>query len=116
MKKNILLYGGIAVVLFGSALVLLLHRGGAESAEIYRNGVLLQSISLRGVAEPYCIELEGNRIEIAEGRIRMAEADCPDQLCVHQGWADSETEPIVCLPNRVMILPHGRKTADGVTG
>lgn len=117
MKKTSLLCGGLVLLLLGSALMLLLRRGGAETAEIYRDGVLYQTVSLRGVSAPYTIELEGNTIEIAEGKLRMLEADCPDGLCVREGWSDSEAKPIVCLPNRVTVILRGGGTAaDGVTG
>lgn len=116
MRRTVILCGGLALLLIGSVLALLLHRGGADRADIYRDGELLMSVSLRGVAEPYTIELEGNTVEIDEGRVRMRDADCPDGLCVGQGWTDSDAKPIVCLPNRVTVLPRGASGADGVTG
>ena len=50
------------------------------------------------------VEYEGhvNRIEIRDHRIRVLEADCPDQVCVRAGWLDSAA-PIVCLPHRLVI-------------
>ena len=33
----------------------------------------------------------------------MTEADCPDQLCVHQKAVDAAGGTIVCLPNKVVI-------------
>ena len=51
------------------------------------------------------IEYQGrtNLIEICDGRIRVAEADCPDQLCVQMGWLQNSGLPVVCLPNRLVI-------------
>lgn len=51
------------------------------------------------------IEYEGriNTVQIEDGRIRMLEAECPDQTCVHMGWLDSKAMPIVCLPNHLSI-------------
>lgn len=51
------------------------------------------------------IEYEGriNTVQIENGRIRMLEAECPDQTCVHMGWLDSGAMPIVCLPNHLSI-------------
>jgi hypothetical protein len=43
-------------------------------------------------------------------------ADCPDQRCVHQGWASRTGQCIVCLPNRVMIqIEGGNADADTVS-
>ena len=45
----------------------------------------------------------GNHLEIRGGEIRMTEADCPDQICVHTGWIDQEHDMIVCMPNKVVV-------------
>ena len=33
----------------------------------------------------------------------MLEADCDDQICVHQGYIENSGEMIVCLPNRFLV-------------
>lgn len=44
-----------------------------------------------------------NTCRIVDGRVRMIQADCPDQLCVHQKAIDANGGTIICLPNRVVI-------------
>lgn len=44
-----------------------------------------------------------NVIQIADGGVRMIEADCPDDLCMLMGFKDRVGETIVCLPNRVLV-------------
>ena len=44
-----------------------------------------------------------NVIEIAEGGVRMKEADCPDQYCVKHAPIDKVNETIVCLPHKVVL-------------
>ena len=44
-----------------------------------------------------------NLIEVADGRIRIAEANCGDQICVRRGWAAKDKETIVCLPHKLVI-------------
>ena len=44
-----------------------------------------------------------NVIEIAEGGVRMKEADCPDQICVSRGLIRKSGQSIVCLPHRLVI-------------
>ena len=56
-----------------------------------------------------------NVIEITEGGVRMKEADCPDQICVHQGYINEKGGMITCLPNRVVIQTVGTDTLDGVS-
>ena len=44
-----------------------------------------------------------NILKIEQGRAKMIEADCPDQLCMHQKAIFLGKENIVCLPNKVVV-------------
>lgn len=76
-------------------------------ADIFVEGQCIRTIALDQVQEAEYIAVEGaigiNRIAVEQGRIRVVEADCPDQICVQQGWASDSRLPIVCLPNKVVI-------------
>ena len=48
-----------------------------------------------------------NVMVIRDGMADMTEADCPDQLCVHQKAISINNETIVCLPNRVVVQITG---------
>lgn len=48
------------------------------------------------------------RIEVADGRARVASDPSPRQLCVKQGWLDAAGELAVCLPNEVSVEMVGR--------
>ena len=45
----------------------------------------------------------GNHLEIRGGEIRMTEADCPDQICVHTARISEDGGSIVCLPNKIVL-------------
>lgn len=92
-----------------AAAALLLPAGQeAHSAQIYLHGELLLSIDLDGLTEPLELPVgDGNVVRAERGRIRMLEADCPDGLCVRQGWTSSPARPVVCLPNGVTIAVSG---------
>ena len=114
-----LLIGAVAV----SAAVLLLQGRGtrASVARITRDGVLLEEINLTKTQAPFSFLLEDGRgrnlISVEQGRIRVSEADCPDQICVDQGWISDGTVPIVCLPHRLMIqIVGGEEGLDGGAG
>ena len=65
---------------------------------IVQDGNVLYTFDLASAAnQTFEIEYEGriNTIQIENGRIRMLEAECPDQICVHMGWLDSGVMPIV---------------------
>jgi hypothetical protein len=83
-----------------------LSGAGQQEAHVYKEGKLVQTIPLRpgyqqelrlGDREHY------NLIMAENGRIRVAEADCPDQICVRTGWISVAPQQIVCLPYRVVI-------------
>lgn len=63
-------------------------------------------------------DLGTNLIEIKDGRVRVEEADCPNQDCVHQGWIDAAGQQIVCLPHKltVDIVDESAKTTYDVVG
>jgi len=92
------------------------------TARITIDGALYQTIDLNVVSAPCTIEIpwegEGSSvIAVDQGRIRVASADCPDQICVHQGWISDGTVPIVCLPHRLAIeIVGGEDTLDTATG
>ncbi|MBE5040092.1 NusG domain II-containing protein [Ructibacterium gallinarum] len=87
----------------------------SAQAEIYQEGILMQTIDLSSVTEPEKITLTSklgeNIILIEHGQISMYSSTCPDQLCVHQGIIKNGIYPIVCLPNQVVIQIKSSNTA-----
>lgn len=86
-------------------------------AEIYQDGVLIQSIPLNQVTDSYTIEISAandghNIIEVRFGEIGIISADCPDQICVRQGFIQNSVLPITCLPHRLVIQIRSADTYD----
>lgn len=106
----------LAVALGGIGLnVAALTEAGERSAHVYKDGRLIQVIQLRaGYHEE--IRLGGpehfNLVVAENGRVRVAEADCPDQVCVRTGWVSLAPQQIVCLPYRVVIKIVANRPAD----
>lgn len=48
-----------------------------------------------------------NVLVIENGKADMTDANCPDQLCVHQKAISKSGETIVCLPNKVIVTIIG---------
>lgn len=44
-----------------------------------------------------------NVVTIRDGAVLMEEASCPDQICVRHAPTDQTADPIVCLPNRLVV-------------
>lgn len=102
-----------------------LSRRTAEGtvARIYQDGALVRSIDLAHLTGTETVTITGpageSVITAEPGRICVSHADCPDQICVHQGWISTEAVPIVCLPNKLVIRlegPGAETEFDGVTG
>ncbi len=51
--------------------------------------------------------LGDTRIEVRDGRARIADSPCSDKFCVHYGWLHRGGETIACLPNRVVLQLAG---------
>ena len=122
MKTRVILFLLLAAVA-ASAAWLLLRDGDtdAPTARILRDGVLLEEIDLDQVDEPRSLVLEdesgSNTVQVERGRIRISAADCPDQVCVKQGWISGGAVPIICLPHRLTIeIVDGGGDLEGAAG
>ena len=107
MKIKII--GGIIGAVFllgviGSALVL--TASPKNTVRIVSDGETLYTFDLNTAADTTLTIAYGghtNTVEIRDHRIRVRDADCPDQTCVKMGWLSSAAMPIVCLPHRLVI-------------
>ena len=124
-RRTAVLAGALALAVLLCAGVLLwqnTHAQAGVTAQIYQYGELIEEIPLDQVDEPYTIPLEGedgaeNVIEVEPGRIRVQSANCPDQVCVRQGWISDSSVPVVCLPHQVVIqIMGGEGDADAAAG
>lgn len=114
----------LVVIAAASAAFLLLRPGDTAHpvAQITLDGEVIDEIDLTKVAEPRSITVEGktgltNTILVEPGRIRVDHADCPDQICVNQGFISDSTAPIVCLPNKLIIqITGGGEALDAAAG
>ena len=94
-----------------ASICLLFRRSESEKgliAHIYQDGHLIKSIPLNEVKASYTFTVHSenggsNVVEVRQGAIGIITADCPDQICVHQGFISSTTLPITCLPHRLVI-------------
>ncbi len=111
----------IAVVLAGPVLALrsaIVRPAQAKTVYVYHDNRLLVTQSLardtvillsgfRPRASASRSVPSGLRVEVKAGRVRVAESDCPHQLCVRRGWISRAGQVVVCVPNRVLIEIRG---------
>lgn len=67
-----------------------------------------------GTTIPIETDLGYNLIEIGDEKVRVIEANCPDQIDVKQGWISHIGETLICLPNRLVVEIKGLPTGDEV--
>jgi len=122
MKPKLLIALLAAAVVVSAACLLLRNRKTEHPvARITRDGTVLEEINLAGVDKPRTLTFEdesgSNTVQVEKGRVRVSEADCPDQICVKQGWISDSTVPIVCLPHKFMVeIVGGGGKLDGGAG
>ncbi len=125
-RRTAILAGALALAVLACAGFLLWQRASAQagvSVRIYQYGELVEEVRLDQVtASPTPSPSAGRR---AGRRIwwrwphpgRMQSANCPDQVCVNQGWISDATVPVVCLPHQVVIeITGGESHADAAAG
>jgi hypothetical protein len=109
----------LAVVLLAVVCALAVWRSGGDdkalTAVISVDGNEVDRLSLTGLTETERT-IQGNGytllVSLSSDGVRVAEADCPTQDCVHTGTITRGGQSIVCLPGRVIITLEGSSETD----
>ena len=109
MRRLWLISAGIAAVCLAAVLVLRLTRAPGAAAEVRQNGRVIATLPLNEDASMTVYAPDGgsNTVTVSDGRVCVSHADCPDRLCVRQGWKSLGGESVVCLPHNLVILVKG---------
>ena len=108
MKKQDLLLIG---VLFAAALLLLgilyVTQDAGDQAVVTVDG---EEYGRYPLSEDAKIPIGNtNTLEIKDGEAKMAEADCPDKLCMKMPAIHKNGETIICLPNKIVVTIEGKE-------
>lgn len=78
-----------------------------REVSIQVNGKEQQRIALDGSTDGKIYKISStygeNLIAIEDQKVHIVEANCPDHLCINQGWISAPGEMLVCLPNRLFV-------------
>ncbi|MBE6997982.1 MAG: NusG domain II-containing protein [Ruminococcaceae bacterium] len=109
LKNDILLILALLVLAGAAYGILRLTREPGNEAAVTVDGQLVLTVPLSREATLTVGENLGfrNVVEVAGGRVRVSDADCPDRLCVRQGWISRDGESIVCLPHKLVVTVRG---------
>ena len=112
-----------AIPLLIAAVCIAVFGGSAKTSDIRTAVIVADGKTVRTVAldtaknQTIDLNLEyGNIIEIRDGAIGIAYADCPDKTCVKTGFISRVGQICVCVPSRLIIKIEGEQGYDAKTG
>lgn len=115
-KKDLILIGSLLLLaLIAYGLVTFIQKKSTNEAVVVItvNGKIQGTYPLDSNQTIYIPDKQNttNKIRIQDGKVKMEEADCPDQICVNHRAIQYNNETIVCLPHQVVVEI---KNKDGV--
>jgi hypothetical protein len=97
----------LAVLCGGGYRALALSAGGGLTAVVSVDGQERDRVRLDALAAPETRRYANNgytlTVEFSADGVRAAEADCPNQDCVHTGTVSGPGRSVVCLPARISV-------------
>ena len=99
-------------VLIGVNFVMYTGSGKGELVVVYQEGEKIQELSLHKDREILIENSYTNKLKVENGKVSIAESDCPGMDCVHSGWIWEKGRSLVCLPNRVEVRIEGETESD----
>ena len=115
-KFWIILVALVAVVSLAVSLWLFRPVEQAAFVKVISEGTVLYTLPLSEDTQLEIVSAHGtNIVTVKDGKVAVAEADCPDQYCVKRGFCDRGSQ-IVCLPNRLVLEFTDNSDLDGISG
>lgn len=91
--------------------------GEGTTATIQVAGQVVEVLDLtRDGLHPLNVDGHVYMLEIKDGKVRILEADCPDQVCVRTGFISNHGQSIVCVPGRLIITIDNPSVSQPVDG
>ena len=97
LKVWLIVILGIAAVCVVAMVLLYGQRQTGGMVQITQNGTVVGTLRVDSDNGGY------NLVVIENHTVRVAEASCPDQVCVRHGATDQTADPIACLPNGLVV-------------
>lgn len=104
-KKRIRVLLPLLFFILLSLVLFLVFNGKKEEGDRVRVSVDGRMIGEYLLGEDREVVLNGgtNILLIKDGKACIEDADCPDRICVKEGWVSRTGECITCLPNRLIV-------------
>ena len=107
-KRDIWFFAGLILL----ALITYAWRGWGSADEIFAqitvDGQVVSTIPLAD-ADGLVLDLQTPNIQFlfVDGMAAFIKSDCPDQICIHNGFLSMPGQVAICLPNRTSLLIIG---------
>lgn len=103
-KQDIILIASLLLIAVAVGLGFYLLAKNGEKAVVTLDGtVILEQPLQEDCRMPIRSENGENVLQIENGKVRIAEADCRDQICVNHKEISKTGESIVCLPHGLVV-------------
>lgn len=105
-KKEIIIITVIVIIVIVPIFLMNSHTSNQKNVQISVDNEPYKDIIFdEATKESYTIETNTgyNTILIEDGTVKVIEADCPNQVCVHTQAISEVGEMIVCLPHKLVI-------------
>ncbi|MCI8981890.1 MAG: NusG domain II-containing protein [Hungatella sp.] len=104
----------LAIVIVASGLYIgnrIMNRKPAVIVEVSVDGVVVEELDLSKDGEFVIQGHNGgtNTLVLENGQAHIADATCPDKVCIHQGTISRSGEMIICLPNLMIAKIVGEE-------
>lgn len=114
MNKHDIILIVLIVLISGGFLLTkeVISNNNLSKAYVYYDNKLLETLDLSSdEIKQYTVKgYNGDVvIETSKNKVRVVEEESPRHLCSKQGWVTSSFEPIVCLPNKIIIKIESTK-------
>ena len=111
LRRDLLLIGALLLVTAAAFLLVNGQKTAGTGVAVCVDGVETARYSLLQNGT-YPLNGGTNVLVIENGAAYIAEADCPDGLCIKQGKIRYEGQCLTCLPNKLTVTVYGGE--DGV--
>ena len=104
MKKHDIILLAVIVIVLLPIVILLLNTGKGATAVVKSDGKVIDTLSLyKNGTFTYKNDNGYNIVEVTDGKVRVIEADCPNQDCVNKGYIKRNNESVICLPHKFEV-------------
>jgi hypothetical protein len=108
-KADIILIAIVVLIAAAIEIVYLVPKNQPTVAVIIQDGKEIKQVDLKK-SDDYTFEAETDGLFVFEaknGKLRIVQAPCRDQICVRTGWISQPGQAAICLPYRLQAEIRG---------